>query len=165
MKPFENDTIQQATPQQNKDVYSKPIKLWEPEAVSFLSLLLTPIFGTILHAINWNKLKNNEMLLLNLAAMVGYFIVLSVASSFATYLLYYHTLETHIDFRQTTLIFTHLVAWFVWHRFLASTQIKLLKEQKMLYIKRNLWIPILIIAGIPLLFAIAFVIWLTTVVF
>ncbi len=165
MKPFESEPIRDIILKQSEGVFSKPLKLWEPEASSYLSLLFTPVFGALLHASNWNRLKNNELVILNFASIVGYFILMSAVNSFATYLLYYYALEIYFNFKQSLFIFSHLALWFAWHYFLASQQIKLVKEQKIVYKKRNLWIPILIIVGIPMLFAIAFVIWLTTVVF
>ena len=134
------------------------LKLWNPTIASLLGIIFTPIFGAILHYINWKQLNNTKMQFVNLASAIAYlplFLVLFIFLSNYTYASYLDFIPYYFE---STVTAFYVFYWLIWHFFAAKQQINLVKHQ--VYIKRKFWKPFAIVASIPLIIIILIIIFI-----
>lgn len=158
MKTFETENkITIADTKINKKIYFENIELWNPSLVSYISILLTPIFGSILHLINWKKIKNRKMLFINLAFALLYIPLFLSLLSFLDDYNYRQFVDSIPSYYETLTTLFYFIYWFVWYYFAAKKQTDLMKNKD--YIKRKLLKPILIAVLTPTIIIGAVITW------
>ena len=103
------------------------LKLWNPRAIGLWSIVFSPIFGAVIHAINWKKLNKPNMMWINVIWVILIIIMILVLPDDAPN--------------------PSLVIWILWYALTARKQKEYIEENNIDYEPKPLFKLIAILGG------------------
>ena len=103
------------------------LKLWNPRTIGLWSIVFSPIFGAVIHAINWKKLNKPNMMWINVIWVILIIIMILVLPDDAPN--------------------PSLVIWILWYALTARKQKEYIEENNIDYEPKPLFKLIAILGG------------------
>ena len=104
------------------------LKLWNPRAIGLWSIVFSPIFGAVIHAINWKKLNKPNMMWINVIWVILIIIMILVLPD-------------------DTNSIPSLLIWIFWYGLTARKQKEYIEENNIDYEPKPLFKLIAILGG------------------
>lgn len=127
-----NEQVNAAAAQGNASETLPMPKLWNPSVATWLSVIMSPLFGMLIHALNWRAIGRSDLAKTNVIWAIASFVALPILG---------------LVFKHQFLCMIAVVA--AWHFLHGSAQEKFIKEHYGTnYEKKSWWIPVGIFLGI-----------------